>query len=59
MGMRNAAATYASSVSTNMSVYDDLPDHHLTSIRNLIASTGNDSYPESAEDSVRGQEDPE
>jgi len=49
-GMRFAAATYASSVSTNMSAYEDLPGHHLISIRNLVASTPDDSYPESADD---------
>jgi len=48
-GMRTFTATYASSVSTNMSVYEDLPGHHLISIRNLIASTPDDSYPESAD----------
>lgn len=46
-GLRNNVAAYASSVSTNMSAYDDLPDHHLVSIHNLIASTPDDSYPES------------
>ena len=43
--MRNAAATYASSVRTNMSAYEDLPGHHLLSIKNLIASSPDDSYP--------------
>ena len=47
-GMRNVAATYASSVSTNMSAYEDLPGHHLISIRNLIASSPDDSYPDTA-----------
>ena len=46
--MRNAAATYASSVSTNMSAYEDLPGHHLISIRNLIVSSPDDSYPDTA-----------
>ena len=45
--MRNAA-TYASSSSTNFAEYEDLPGHHLLSIRNLIASSPNDSYPETA-----------
>ena len=45
--MRNAA-TYASSSSTNFAEYEDLPGHHLLSIRNLIASTPDDSYPETA-----------
>jgi len=48
--MHSAAATYASSINTNMSAYEDLPSHHLISIRNLIASTPDDSYPESADD---------
>ena len=49
-GMCSAAATYASSVNTNMSAYEDLPGHHLISIRNLVASTPDDSYPESTDD---------
>ena len=47
-GLRTPAATYASSVSTNLSVYEDLPGHHLLSIRNLIASSPDDSYHETA-----------
>ena len=46
-GMRNAA-NYASLSSTNFAEYEDLPRHHLLSIRNLIASSPNDSYPETA-----------
>jgi hypothetical protein len=42
--MRNSAATYASSVSTDVAAYEDLPGHHLLSIRNLIATTTNKSY---------------
>ena len=42
--------TYASSVSTNMSAYEDLPRHHLLSIRNLIASTPDSSYLDSADE---------
>ena len=49
-GMRSAIATYASSVSTIMCTYEDLPGHHLISIRNLVASTPDDSYLESADD---------
>jgi hypothetical protein len=45
--MRNAAS-YASSFSTNFPEYEDLSGHHLLSIRNLIASSPNDSYPETA-----------
>ena len=43
--MRNAAA-YASLVSTNFTKREDLPGHHLLSIRSLIASSPDDSYPE-------------
>jgi hypothetical protein len=42
--------TYASSVSTDMSAYEDLPGHHLLSIRNLIASTPDSSYPGSSDE---------
>ena len=43
-GMRNTAArTYASSISTNFAEYEDLPGHHLLSIRNLIASSLDES----------------
>jgi hypothetical protein len=45
--MRNAA-TYASSISTNFTEYEDLPSHHLLSIRNLVASSPDESYPEAA-----------
>nr|CAB3502951.1 unnamed protein product [Digitaria exilis] len=38
--------------------YDDLPGHHLVSVRNLIASTPDDSYPESGEEYALGQEFP-
>ena len=47
--MRNTAArTYASSISTNLTEYEDLPGHHLLSICNLIASSLDESYPETA-----------
>ena len=49
-GMRASAATYTSSVSTNMSAYEDLPGHHLLSARNLIVSTLDSSYPDSADE---------
>ena len=45
--MRNAA-TYASSISTNFTKREDLPGHHLLSVRNLIASSPDESYPETA-----------
>jgi len=47
-GMRNVATIYASSVSTDMGAYEDLPGHHLFAIRNLIAMSPDDSYPETA-----------
>jgi hypothetical protein len=46
--MRNAAAAYASSSSTDVAVYEDLPGHHLLAVRNLIATTNNESYHSSA-----------
>src|SRR6185312_9722281 len=46
-GMRNAAAR-ASSISANFTKYEDLPGHHLLSIRSLIASSPDESYPEMA-----------
>ena len=45
--MRNIAS-YASSTSTNFAEYEDLPDHHLLSIRNHVALYPDDSYPEMA-----------
>jgi hypothetical protein len=45
--MRNAAAAYASSASTDVVAYEDLPDHHLLAVRNLIA-TNDESYHGSA-----------
>jgi hypothetical protein len=47
-GMRNAATAYASSASTDVAAYEDLPDHHLLAIRNLIATTNDMSYHGSA-----------
>ena len=46
-GMHNAA-TYASSINTIFTEYEDLPGHHLLSIRNLITSSPDESYPETA-----------
>jgi hypothetical protein len=34
-GMHNTTATYASSVSTDVVAYEDLPGHHLLAVRNL------------------------
>ena len=45
--MRNAAA-HASSTSANFIEHEDLPGHHLLSIRSLIASSPDESYPETA-----------
>ena len=45
--MRNAAAR-ASSTSANFTKYEDLPGHHLLSIRNLVASSPDESCPEAA-----------
>ena len=45
--MQNAAAR-ASSTSANFTKYEDLPSHHLLSIRSLIASSPDESYPETA-----------
>jgi hypothetical protein len=45
--LRNAAC-YASSSGTNFAEYEDLPGHHLLTIRSLIASSPNDYYPETA-----------
>ena len=45
--MRNAAA-HASSIIANFTKYEDLSGHHLPSIRSLIASSLDDSYPETA-----------
>jgi hypothetical protein len=42
--MRNAAATYASSVSTDMAAYEDLPGYHLLAFRNHIATTNDESH---------------
>jgi hypothetical protein len=42
--MRNAVTTYTSSANTDVAVYQDLPGHHLLAVRNLIATTNNESY---------------
>jgi hypothetical protein len=46
--MRNAAKAYASSASTDVEAYEDLPGHHLLTARNLIATTNDESYHGSA-----------
>ena len=45
-GLRNAAATYASSASTSLSAYAELPGHHLRSTLDLISTPPVSSYPE-------------
>jgi hypothetical protein len=46
--MRNAATAYTSSASTDVAAYEDLPGHHFLAIRNLIATTNDESYHGSA-----------
>jgi hypothetical protein len=46
--MRNAATVYTSSASTDVAAYEDLPGHHLLAVRNLIATTNDESYHGSA-----------
>jgi hypothetical protein len=46
--MRNAAMAYASSASTDVAAYKDLPGHHLRAARNLIATTNDESFHGSA-----------
>jgi hypothetical protein len=46
--MCNTTTTYASSASTDVVAYEDLPGHHLLAVRNLIATTNNKSYHGSA-----------
>jgi hypothetical protein len=43
-GIRNSTTTYASSASTDVAAYKDLPGQHLLAVRNLIATTNNKSY---------------
>jgi hypothetical protein len=42
--MRKAAVAYASFASTDVVAYEDLPGHHLLAVRNLIATTNDESY---------------
>jgi hypothetical protein len=46
--MRKVAAAYASSASTDVATYEDLPGHHLLAVRNIIATTNDESYHGSA-----------
>jgi hypothetical protein len=47
-GMRNATTAYASSASTDVVAYEDLPGHHLLAVKNLISTTNDESYHGSA-----------
>jgi hypothetical protein len=46
--MRNTVVAYASSSSTDVVAYEDLPGHHLLAVGNLIATTNDESYHRSA-----------
>jgi hypothetical protein len=46
-GLDSVAWAYASSVSTSMSAYEELPGHHLRSTLDLVASTPASEYPDS------------
>jgi hypothetical protein len=48
-GLNTAAQQYASSVSTNMGTYEELPGHHLRSALDLVASTPASEYQDSME----------
>jgi hypothetical protein len=42
-GMCNTATAYASSTSTDVAAYEDLLGHHLLAVKNLIATTNDES----------------
>jgi hypothetical protein len=46
-GLDSVARTYASSVSTSMSAYEELPGHHLRSTLDLVAPTPASEYMDS------------
>jgi hypothetical protein len=48
-GLDPVARAYASSVSTSMSAYEELPRHHLRSTLDLVASTPASEYLDSTE----------
>jgi hypothetical protein len=48
-GLNTAARAYASSISTSMSAYEELPGHHLRSALDLVASTLASEYLDSME----------
>jgi hypothetical protein len=43
-GLDSVARTYASSISTSMSAYEELPGHHLRSTLDLVASMPASDY---------------
>jgi hypothetical protein len=47
-GMHNTVTAYTSCASTDVVAYEDLPGHHLLAVRNLIATTNDESYHDSA-----------
>jgi hypothetical protein len=48
-GLDSVTRAYASSVSTSMSAYEELPGHHLCSALDLVASTPASEYLDSTE----------
>jgi hypothetical protein len=48
-GLDSVARAYASSVSTSMSAYEELPGHHLHSTLDLVVSTIPSEYLDSTE----------
>jgi hypothetical protein len=48
-GLNTAAQWYASSVSTNMGAYEELPRHHLRFALDLVASTRASEYQDSTD----------
>jgi hypothetical protein len=48
-GLNTAAQGYASSISTSMGIYEELPGHHLCSAFDLVASTPAFEYLDSTE----------
>lgn len=53
-GLHSAATDYASSASTDLSAYVELPGHHLRSTLDLIATMPTSEYVDSAEDTDSG-----
>ena len=56
--MRSTTTIYSSSVNSDLATYEDLPGHHLISIRNLIVTSPDELYPDSdSEEDTRGHGD--